>query len=252
MAEETTQTETTTVQGDTGTGDVDAGTTAATQGAEQTLMGKGTQETKTTTEESAKSWLESLPDDLKDNETLKAYKDPVELAKALLEAKGKAVEVPETPDLYQVEVPENFPVDKDFLAAAKTWAHEAGLSTAQFEKFAKPYVEAQANQLAAMASATQKDVDALKAEWGPEFEVNDKLATQAVRRFGGDELLQALLDTGAAKKPAVVKAFLAIQKAISEDKLVEGEGENVPDIQYTQAGNPMLRYTKTPGMTLNR
>lgn len=211
-----------TAQGDTATGEGGAGEREP-QGSQATT-----------------SWLDSLPDDLKGNDDLKAFKDPSEVAKALLDAKAKAIEVPEAPDAYQVEVPEGFPLDQNFLASAKDWAHKAGLSKAQFEAFAKPYVEAQAAMIAQLESEQQQGIDSLKAEWGPSFAENDKLATEAVKRFGGEDLMKALVESGAAKKPAVVKAFLAIQKAISEDKLIEGDGANVPKVQYTQAGTPSL------------
>lgn len=215
-----------TEQGDTGTGEGDAG-----QGASG--------------DQAPISWMDSLPEELKGNEDLKQFKDPSELAKALIEAKGKIQSPPEGPDSYQVTVPENFPVDNEFLKSAKAWAHQAGLSQAQFEAFARPYIDAQASALATQLSEIQKGVDGLKVEWGPDFDSNDKLATQAVRRFGGDELLQVLIETGMAKNPIVVKTFLAIGKAISEDKLIEGDGANIPQLKYTDAGNPMLDYSKS-------
>ena len=126
-----------TAQGDTGTGE------------------GGTGEGEPQGSQAATSWMDSLPDDLKGNEDLKAFKDPGEVAKALLDAKAKAIEVPDAPDAYQVEVPEGFPLDQNFMASAKDWAHKAGLSKAQFEAFAKPYVEAQAAMIAQFESDQQ-------------------------------------------------------------------------------------------------
>jgi hypothetical protein len=218
-----------TAQGDTDTGQGDAGQGASEEGV------------------ITSSWMDSLPEDLKGNEELKSFKDTAELAKALLEVKGKVKEPPDKPESYQIQVPENFPVDKDFLASAKSWAHQAGLSQTQFEAFAKPYVEAQAQMIAAAASAEQKGVDSLKAEWGPDFEVNVTEARNALRRFAGEDFKLFLDESRLGNNPSLIMAFYRIGRAISDDKLIEGDGANLPQMKYTQAGTPMLdEYNDMP------
>jgi hypothetical protein len=49
------------------------------------------------------------------------------------------------------------------------------------------------------------------------FKENIAIANKAVAAYGGEELAQALLDTGAGNHPEVVRFFLRVGKALSED-----------------------------------
>ena len=187
------------------------------------------------------SWLDTLPDDLKSNEDLKAFKDPSEVAKALLETKAKLQTAPETADAYQLAIPDGIKVDDSFVAEAKAWAHTAGMSQAQFEAFAKPYMEAQRQYEQQVQQAEQAGIDGLKKEWGPKFDENVKVAKDALTRFGGEEFKTYLDQTRLGNNPALIKAFVAIGKAISEDKLIEGEGTG-GRMARTSGGTPMLDF----------
>ena len=52
------------------------------------------------------------------------------------------------------------------------------------------------------------------------------LAKEAISVFGGDEVMTALIDTGAANHPAVMKMLQTIGELIHEDKPVSGETSN--------------------------
>ena len=188
------------------------------------------------------SWLDTLPDDLKGNEDLKAFKDPAEVAKAFLDTKGKLQAPPESPDAYQLEIPEGVRVDEGFVKSAKTWAHQAGMSEAQFKAFAAPYIEAQRQVEQSMAQAEQAGIDGLKTEWGGQFDENVQTAKRALKQFAGEEFLAFLDQSRLGNNPIMIKTFVAIGKAISEDKLIEGDGAGLPpgEVKRTSHGTPIL------------
>lgn len=109
-------------------------------------------------------------------------------------------------------------------------------------------LKAQFTEVAKGANMTQQQVDALMKmhsdvilgftrqaenqanEWATECEKqgllkaeNITLAKEAIAMFGGDEVMQALVDTGAANHPAVMKMLQTIGGLIHEDKPVAGD-----------------------------
>jgi hypothetical protein len=187
------------------------------------------------------SWLDTLPDDLKGNEDLKAFKDPAEVAKALLETKAKLPVAPETADAYQLAIPDGIKVDDSFVAEAKAWAHKAGMSQGQFEAFAQPYMEAQRQYEQQVQQAEQAAIDGLRKEWGPKFDENLTLTKATIKRFGGEDLAQFVETSRMGNNAAFVKAWFQVGKAISEDKLIEGDGARVPgEIRLTAHGTPIM------------
>ena len=183
-----------------------------------------------------KSWIESLPEDMRTNEALAKFKDPSELAKAHLdsaakiaELEAKALKVPESADKYEITVPEGLPVDKDFVTAVKTWAHESGMSQEQLTAFSGRYMEMQKAWLAKAeadnASAVKAQEDALKIEWGAKYEDELKVAQQAFRNpklVAANEIDYVLSRYG--NDSMLVRIFNRLSKMTLEDTPPSGDG----------------------------
>lgn len=104
----------------------------------------------------------------------------------------KAVGAPDTPEAYQLPVPEG--QDTGFAKTAATWFKEAGLLPQQAQALASKWNEFTAAQAAATEAAEAQRIAqldqqnkvqeaALKNEWGQSHDANMELARRAVRQF---------------------------------------------------------------------
>lgn len=202
-----------------------------------------------------KSWRDALPADLRENPASQKFNDIPSLFKSYVNAQqligtygadpDRLLKLPKegepwdeffdklgrpkTPDEYDYN-PEGG--DKDYLAAMKKAAHEAGLTQAQLEKifgandaYWKPRLEERQQRA---KEAESQFVDQLKKEWGEgNYDKRAGLAAQAFASFGGDELKSLMdtpigqlgIDAGAklGDHPAIVKAFYQIAAAMQDD-----------------------------------
>jgi len=112
------------------------------------------------------------------------------------------------------------PTQEKFLAAAK----ELNLSQASAQKLASlaaEHVQAlEALQVEAWEKVTAGWMDQAKADkeiGGSGFDANVVIAQKAMTKFGTPELKEALKETGLGNHPELVRFFLRVGKAISED-----------------------------------
>ncbi len=194
----------------------------------------------------AASWLDGLPDDIKAAPSLSKYKDVGDLAKAYVNAEkligrggvvipkdGDAPEVtakfraamgvPEKPEDYAIKPPEGLPESIWSEASAKEfqgWAHELGLSPKQAQQLAEKYAghALAARDAIGLTPDGKPAEEALRAEWGREFDTRKQQAQQAVKEFGGPELVEFLQRTGLGNNPAMVRAWAKIGAELSEDR----------------------------------
>ena len=195
----------------------------------------------------AKSWLESLPDDIRDNSILKRYATPEDGARALISATGrlgvppeelirlpkpddaKGVEAlwnkvgrPEKVDGYgDVKLPDGSPMDKDALQGFLATMHQTGPFTpAQAQAAAKWYGDFGAAQVKAatdaFAAAKAEGERALKGEWGAAYQQNLDAAALAAERFGGKDFRAFVDESGMGDDPRFLKTFKAIADAMGE------------------------------------
>lgn len=155
--------------------------------------------------------------------TLPAKEDDAEAWASLYGRLGR----PEKPEEYGIEG-----VNPDLIAAA----HRNGLSKRQVSELAKFLQESagkQKTEADAKWEADQAAADeALKREWGGEFETNIKAATQLANRvrtgMGMDqEQWDAFADKlqRAVGVEAAVKMFALLGRGLGEHKFIEGEGK---------------------------
>ncbi len=130
-------------------------------------------------------------------------------------------------DYDDFHLPDGMETDHELTGRFKSAAKSLGLSQTQAQSLVDMYAE-HAGQLKQRFDQAQ---DAKIADWqkqaradreigGAKFEQSLALAKKAVDRFGGDPLAHALVETGAASHPDVLRCFCRIGKGMSEDGFV--------------------------------
>lgn len=226
-------------------------------------------------------WRAQLPDDLKTHEAFTPYKNVGELAKTYLDASGKLKELegrlanfipkpsenaspeemaayftalgrPESPDKYEFEkpqLPEGLNIDPSLDAWFKQAAFEVGLNGGQASALYKQYMsllgESYKAQLEATNKAREEVTNKLYQEWGDKKAENIETIKLAMSKFGTVELNKYFDETGSGNDPAMIKFFLSVGKAISEDSFVGGNlGDGVSRDLKTdpKTGLPIFEY----------
>ncbi|HET6890531.1 MAG TPA: hypothetical protein VFH31_05465 [Pyrinomonadaceae bacterium] len=223
------------------TGSVDTGTPAATQAAGNESGAN------------AGAWYESIADqELRGFVQNRGWKDPGSLADSYrnlekltgvpadqilklpkeddVEGWGKVYDRlgrPQTPDGYQLPVPDGVP--QDFAKAASAKFHELGLPAKQAQELTKWWNEQNASMAENMAMQREQQAEAdmgeLKREWGQKFDAEVETGRRAVRQFGIDpETLGKIEDSiGTA---ALMKMFNKIGKGLGEASFEGGDRGN--------------------------
>jgi hypothetical protein len=133
----------------------------------------------------APAWTDGLDAATKAMIEKDGYKSPADLV-----AKVRGYQAPESPDAYEVPVPEG--ESPEFAAAIKPLFHKAGLSPTQAKALAEGWNEMQAAERAAdaqraadaereAAALAERQQGDLKREWGDRFDANTELAKRAIR-----------------------------------------------------------------------
>lgn len=135
---------------------------------------------------------------------------------------------PDSADGYELQ-------DSEFASAAKEALFKAGITKNQakeLEAWISEYAQttqkaADEARIAELDAKAKTAIEALKKEWGADFEKNQALAQDAVRKFGlSDEVIDAIGDAAGADVAA--KLFLA---------LANKSDANAPLTGYTSGGN---------------
>lgn len=123
-------------------------------------------------------------------------------------------------------------------------AHAAGMTQQHFGAVTDWYVNEMAAQeearIAAFNSQGEKDVEALKTEWGADHPKNVELARRAVKQFAPHKTQQELDEftnkvMGAIGVAATYKMFAAIGRGFQEDNFVLGGGTGGPGGQSRES-----------------
>jgi hypothetical protein len=97
--------------------------------------------------------------------------------------------VPESADKYELPVLDG--QDKEFSGIASTWFLEEGVSKDQGQKLAAKWnayvAKVVADGDAAIAEASTKELDTLKAEWAADFGKNSEMARRFAKAAGWDD-----------------------------------------------------------------
>lgn len=139
------------------------------------------------------------------------------------------------PENYEFEFPEGFEKDDTLIEQITPIFKEANLSQAQAQKLVNWYAEhSQAqreNEIGAWDNMQKEWVNTTKADkevGGADFMEKLAVAKKAVDQYGSPELKALFNFTGVGNHVEMVKFLYKVGKAISEDKIISGRGQDQP------------------------
>ena len=211
--------------------------------AQETVLGPS--------ESDNQDWKSTLSEDLRNDPTLKNFKDVESLAKTVVHQQkqmGNRIPIPKTPeehmevynklgrpetaDKYEVAVPETHTeyIGEDQINQFKNVAHNIGLNNEQV----KQLIDFQVKNIDAQAQRYQTDIavqkqhteESLKKEWGHEYDINVRNARRALQVYGDPEITE-LMNGEAGNIPAVVKMFARLGKDVTEDMAQNTQNNNL-------------------------
>lgn len=163
---------------------------------------------------------------------------------------------PAAPAAFELKSPEGVKLEPQQLEAFKGVAQELGLDAEKAQKLVnwfgtsqgaaqKAMLEARAATESKWVSEIQADKEFMGAD-GKQFEANARLAKTAVAKFGGEPLRQLLNATGLGNHPVMARVFLAIGKAMGEDKIAGTSGGS------PGAGDPYAEHLRKLYPTMHK
>lgn len=204
----------------------------------------------------ARDWRAALPEELKPVAAAKGWRTPAEALKSYVhlerlvgaekvalppkDGQGNrdwstwegwnAIGRPDAPEEYAFNAPPGHGFtdgDRAFQAHMAPVLHRAGLAQWQVDLLAGGLAEfgtrhhAQTERSAEDHRASAEAE--LRREWAGGYDRQMDLANRAIRVFGGPEAVRALIDSGAGRHPAIVRAFARIGAALAEDGGLPGD-----------------------------
>lgn len=134
---------------------------------------------------------------------------------------------PTTPTEYKLKVPDGSLLDPSRVEKIVSYAKERGFSEKQAQELLEREHEVLADfnksQMEAMNKEANGWVDTIKTDkelGGDAFKENVALANRLVKRFGSEQFVKILNDTGLGNHPELVRFCVRVGKLMSEDKLV--------------------------------
>jgi len=209
-----------------------SGETAATSGA-----GNSTEQPK---------WMDQLEGDLKANKTLYRFKSASDAVKSFVELEGKqgsmiskpgpeataeeksrfnaylsgGVTTPDDYDLSAAKLPDTVKLtdagvsELRKLAFENGWTMEAAVKAVEWD--AQRQAEAVKEARRQTASDKKAGVEALKADWGTDYDANLVRAKQATTKYGSEGLNKLLQESGLGNHPDMVRMMAGIGEATAE------------------------------------
>ncbi|MDM2858319.1 peptidase [Citrobacter sp. Cpo071] len=201
------------------------GATETTQGAGE--MQQQTQEQTQTQDNATGTDSDKGSETQKTEEELAADKAKAEKAEKDQKQEG-------APEKYEFKPAEGQELDAAALEQFEPIARELNLTNEQAQKMVDLYGTkimpmVQQQQVEAWQKTTEQwaaDVKADKEIGGDKLTGNLSAAQRALAQFGTPELKEYLEGTGLGNHPELVKAFVKVGKAMSEDKVVTGGHES--------------------------
>ncbi|HBR7812468.1 TPA: peptidase [Klebsiella pneumoniae] len=134
------------------------------------------------------------------------------------------------PEKYEFQAGEGFELDAEALKDFEPVARELNLTNEQAQKLVEAYPKilagVQQRQADAWQAQTEEWAATVKADkeiGGDKLTANLGVAQRALDTFGTPELKEYLNGTGLGNHPELVKAFIKVGKAMSEDGMVTGK-----------------------------
>ncbi len=217
------------------------------------------------------AWTKQLKGDLKTNEILTQYKTINDAGESLVSMKeqlNRAVVKPgedatdedltkyftelgrpEKADSYEfskAELPEGMKFAEGTELQHKQKCFDIGLTQKQaqasWESSVKDGVETYNAVVKSLNQRAEKAEQALKDEWGADYEENIALVERAKTQFLSEEEVQSLEKEGNANSPTMLKLLHKVGLSISEGHFVNGNPPAVDNRRKANDGKTMLPY----------
>lgn len=221
-------------------------------------------------------FLDSLPEDLRQEPTIAKFTDAASLAKSYIQAQrmigadkvalpGKSATpdewrdvyrklgAPDDPNAYEVKIGENVLTDNE-VGAFREAAFEAGLNPNQAERIAQfidqSVTQAQSAREQQIEEVKYQGEQELRKEWGQAFDQQVQLAYKAATTFMGDTDILDTVELADGRllgdHPQIVRMFAKLAKEIGEDNLLGETTEMVMTPQEAQSRLGELTGQSTP------
>jgi len=134
---------------------------------------------------------------------------------------------PESPDKYQVNVPEDAGLDPEFVQANLKALHEIGLTQQQAQAYMDRLAEQHRNLVMEEQKEEQERQALLQQKFGQALERVQFDAAAAAKQLGGDEAAQALAEAGLLEDPHVLSVLSKAAELLKESgtQLPEHSGQ---------------------------
>jgi hypothetical protein len=126
----------------------------------------------------------------------------------------------DTPDGYEIQVPENVPMDEGLLTKLRQWAFDAGAPKVAFDTVMKNWLQEMSDQRTQSLESAKKE---LQEEWKEDYDVNFEMADRFVTNDCSQPFRELIVELGLNNNPVFVREFLALSKKTATDKLIQGE-----------------------------
>lgn len=169
----------------------------------------------------------------------------------------KAIGVPDSPDGYELTVPDDMPEyikpDEEQTKAFKAYMHENGVP-AQYAKIAADFywnsLKESAGKVEANDEQRRKDAEAkLRQEWGGDYDTNLVLMKKGAERYG-EEFAEYLDETGLGNDPRIANALRDLGAYSQEDPMHGGatpeEKATLEDQEANIRSNPDYWDSSSP------
>lgn len=220
-------------------------------------------------EDNSGNWRDSLPLDMKTNDTLSKFKDVGSLAKSYLDMerfvsttgrvpKGDSTNGdewnsfykhwgrPEKPGEYKYpdNVPPEYNLNDEFKDQIAGLAHELGLNQKQFDKMIRWGVDTSKGIYDKNNALQTTETEKLKHRWGWSAESNFDRARRTIATLAGMKadhpFIQWLEASGNDHNPVVIEFFYDVSKQLGEDNFVDEETR----AQQTEAASAQRRINE--------
>lgn len=203
----------------------------ASTGATETTQGAG--ETQQKTQEQTQTQDNATGTDSDKGSETQKTEEELAADKAKAEKAEKDQKQEGAPEKYEFQAAEGVELDNAALEQFEPIARELNLSNEQAQKMVDLYgtkilpmvQQKQAEAWQAQTEQWAADVKADKEIGGDKLTANLSAAQRALDLFGTPELKEYLNTTGLGNHPDLVKTFVKIGKAMSEDGMVDGSNQ---------------------------
>lgn len=201
-------------------------------------------------------WQDSLPDDLKQEASIGAFKSVADMAKSYVHAQKmvgadkviipsekageddwnafyKKLGRPESSDKYELDLPKDAPVDGEILKGLKDTAYKSGLNTKQLNTLMGWYTGASSEKIKAAQVEQQNKYNEEIKSYEEAVGGKDKLlvevdkARRALRELGDDDLIKFLDESKMGSRAPIIKFFSKLADQMSEDKIRDKGGNRI-------------------------